>query len=44
MATQQVTVSRMSAEYLAAAGRVLGAAFASGPLERAAVRRKEMGP
>ena len=35
MATQQVTVSRMSAEDLAAAGRVLGAAFASSPLEQA---------
>ena len=35
MDTQQVVTTRMSAEDLRAAGRVLGAAFASSPLERA---------
>ena len=35
METLQVSITRMAAEDLAEAGRVLGAAFASSPLERA---------
>ena len=35
MVTLQVAITRMSAAELPGAGRVLGAAFASSPLERA---------
>jgi GNAT superfamily N-acetyltransferase len=35
MATLQISIGRMSAEELPAVGKVLGAAFASSPLERA---------
>jgi GNAT superfamily N-acetyltransferase len=35
MDTQQVTITRLSAEWLREAGQVLGAAFAASPLERA---------